>query len=321
MLIVVIRCAAESACDMVCYHPVTGYRSPSGQIVASRKAGYSDREVTRACGGCVGCRLEYSRRWAVRIAHEASLYDSNVFLTLTYRDEDLPENASLRVRDWQLFMKRLKKRSGGRSIRFFHCGEYGETTHRPHYHAILFNYDFNDRKFLKQTETGHTIDTSADLDEIWKLGDCYIGSVTFESAAYCARYVMKKLTGQRKSEYGSREPEYATQSRNPGVGKPWLEKWKTDVFPNDFVVINGQKQRVPAYYDDMVSSQEAKLGYWTTDRTGFPIWMPHLKFTESETRKLLRTRNALKHSSNNSPERLQVREELQLLRLQKLART
>jgi len=309
---------------MVCYHPVTGYRSPSGQIVTSRKAGYSDREVTRACGGCVGCRLEYSRRWAVRIAHEASLYDSNVFLTLTYRDEDLPENASLRKRDWQLFMKRLKKRSGGRSIRFFHCGEYGETTHRPHYHAILFNYDFNDRKFLKQTETGHTIDTSAELDETWQLGDCYIGSVTFESAAYCARYVMKKLTGQRKSEYGCREPEYATQSRRPGVGKPWLTKWKTDIFPNDFVVINGQKQRVPTYYDEMVAQQQTDIGYWTTDKTGYPIWMPYKKIsdrTEMERIKDKRTRNANKHSSNNTPERLQVREELQLLRLQKLART
>lgn len=249
------------------------------------------------------------------------MYESNVFLTLTYRDEDLPENASLDVRDWQLFMKRLKKRSAGRSIRFFHCGEYGETTLRPHYHAILFDYDFSDRKFLKMTETGHAIDTSADLDEIWRKGDCYIGSVTFESAAYCGRYVMKKLTGARKSEYGSREPEYCTQSRRPGVGRPWLEKWNTDVFPNDFVIIEGQKQRVPAYYDDVVSSQEAKLGYWTTDKTGYPIWMPHLGSTESEMRKRLRTRSAVKHSSNNTPERLAVREELQQLRLEKLTRS
>nr|QJB20244.1 MAG: replication initiator protein [Microvirus sp.] len=309
---------------MVCYHPVTGYRSPSGQIVTSRKAGYADREVTRACGGCVGCRLEYSRRWAVRIAHEASLYESNVFLTLTYRDEDLPDNASLRKRDWQLFMKRLKKRSGGRSIRFFHCGEYGETTNRPHYHAILFDYDFSDRKFLKMSETDMPIDTSQKLDDAWQLGDCYIGSVTFESAAYCARYVMKKLTGQRKSEYGSLEPEYATQSRKPGIGKPWLNKWKCDTFPNDFIVINGQKQRVPTYYDDLLKQQQTDIGYWTEDKTGYPLWMPYKSIsdrTELERIKDARTRNANKHSENNTPERLAVREELQLLRLEKLART
>lgn len=308
---------------MVCYHPVTGYRSPSGQIVASKKSGYSDLEVTRACGGCVGCRLEYSRRWAIRIAHEASLYESNVFLTLTYRDEDLPPNDSLDVRDWQLFMKRLRKRSGAK-IRFFHCGEYGDTTHRPHYHAILFNYDFNDRKFLKMTESGHAIDTSADLDEIWQKGDCYIGSVTFESAAYCGRYVMKKLTGQRKSEYGLREPEYATQSRRPGIGKPFLEKWKTDIYPNDFVYLDGQKLNVPSYYDEMVAQQQADIGYWTTDKTGYPIWMPYKKIsdrTETEAIKDKRIRNAAKHSKNNTSERLAVREELQLLRLQKLTRS
>lgn len=264
--------------------------------------------------------MEYSRQWAVRIAHEASLYESNVFLTLTYRDEDLPAHDSLCLRDWQLFMKRLRKRSGA-NIRFFHCGEYGETTHRPHYHAILFNYDFSDRKFLKQTATGFAIDTSADLDEIWQKGDCYIGSVTFESAAYCARYVMKKLTGQRKSEYGNREPEYATQSRRPGIGKPWLDKWNTDVFPNDFVILDGVKQRVPGYYDDLVKSTESPNGFWTTDKTGYPIWMPHLRRTESELRKGKRTRSALKHSDNNTPERMVVREELQQLRLLKLTRS
>lgn len=309
---------------MVCFHPVTGYRSPSGQIVTSRKAGYADREVTRACGGCIGCRLEYSRRWAVRIAHEASLYEDNVFLTLTYRDEDLPELNSLRKRDWQLFMKRLKKRSAGRSIRFFHCGEYGETTQRPHYHAILFNYQFSDRKYLKTADTGHPIYTSQALDETWQLGDCYIGSVTFESAAYCARYVMKKLTGRRKSEYGCLEPEYATQSRRPGVGAPWLSKYKTDIYPSDHVVINGQQQRVPQYYDDLLSQQQSDIGYWTEDKTGFPIWMPYKKIsdrTETEAIKDKRTRNARKHSENNTPERMAVREELQQLRLQKLTRS
>lgn len=309
---------------MVCYHPVTGYRSPSGQIVTSRKAGYSDREVTRACGGCVGCRLEYSRRWAIRIAHEASLYEDNVFLTLTYRDEDVPDNASLDKRDWQLFMKRLKKRFKGRSIRFFHCGEYGETTHRPHYHAILFNFDLPDKVFLKTSETGHPIYISSLLDEIWQKGDCYIGSVTFESAAYCGRYVMKKLTGQRKSEYGSRVPEYATQSRRPGIGNPWLKKWKMDVYPNDFVIIDGNKQRVPTFYDEMVSQQQTDIGYWTTDKTGYPIYMPYKSIsdrTELEAIKDKRIRSARKHSDNNTPERMAVREELQLLRLQKLTRS
>ena len=165
---------------MVCFHPIEGYRAPNGQVVFAKRHGWSDLKVQISCGQCGGCRLEYSRQWAMRILHESSLYQDNVFLTLTYRDEDLPPHDSLDLRDWQLFMKRLKKRHGGRKIRFFHCGEYGETTHRPHYHAILFNFDFEDKKFLKQTETGNYLYTSDKLDGIWQKGDCYIGSVTFE---------------------------------------------------------------------------------------------------------------------------------------------
>lgn len=257
----------------------------------------------------------------MRIMHEASLYQDNVFLTLTYRDEDLPANDSLDVRDWQLFMKRLKKRHGGRKIRFYHCGEYGETTHRPHGHAILFDFDLKDKKLLKQTETGHPLYTSQLLDEIWAKGDCYIGNVTFESAAYCGRYVMKKLTGARKSEYGSRLPEYSTMSRRPGVGQPWLDKWHTDVFPVDYCIVNGKRVKVPKYYDTLVSNQETPLGHWAEDYTSFPIWMPDVKRTVSEHRRGNRKRNASKHSSENTPHRLEVREEVQRLRLERLTRS
>lgn len=306
---------------MVCYSPVEGYRQPNGQITQSKKAGYSDLEVTRACGGCVGCRLEYSRQWAVRVMHEASLYEHNEFVTLTYRDEDLPDHCSLRVEDWQKFMKRLKRRCGDRSIRFYGCGEYGDTTFRPHYHAILFDLLFKDRKFLKMSPSGHPIYTSEFLDDVWGHGDCYIGSVTFESAAYCARYVMKKLTGARKSEYGSRVPEFPLMSRRPGVGAPWLAKWEKDVFPNDFCVLDGKKVSVPSFYDDKVASAEEALGFWTEDETGYPIFMPHVRFTASEKRKMVRTRNALKHSANNTPDRLAVREEVQRRRIERLIRS
>lgn len=257
----------------------------------------------------------------MRIMHEASLYSENVFLTLTYRDEDIPQDDSLDVRDWQLFMKRLKKRHGGRKIRFYHCGEYGETTHRPHYHAILFGMDFPDKKFLKYTETDKPLYISQVLDDTWQKGDCYIGDVTFESAAYCGRYVMKKLTGNRKSEYGSREPEYSTMSRRPGIGKPWLEKWETDVFPIDYCIVNGKKVKVPKYYDSQVSSQESPLGHWGADYTNYPMWIPDVQRTVSEKRRGNRKRNASKHSHDNTSERLAVREEIQRLRIERLTRS
>jgi len=304
---------------MPCFHPIQGYRAPGGQIAFTKRHGYSDLPITIPCGQCIGCRLEYSRQWAMRILHESSLYRDNVFLTLTYRDEELPAHHSLELRHWQLFMKRLKKRLSGRQVRFFHCGEYGETTHRPHYHAILFNIDFDDKVLLKVTENGDRLYTSSFLDDTWSHGDCYIGSVTFESAAYCGRYVMKKLTGQRKSEYGDREPEYCTQSRRPGIGKPWLSKWKSDVYPNDFCVINGKKVKTPKYYDSLVKDPDSY--HWEYDENNVPVFVGSLKLTESELRTGKRIRNAKKHSDDNTSERLEVREHIQQTRLDRLSRS
>lgn len=309
---------------MVCFKPVPGFRAPGGQIVSSKKHGWSDLPVTRPCGGCAGCRLEYSRQWAMRIMHESSLYKENSFLTLTYRDSELPEHHSLFPDHNVLFMKRLRKHVK-KIIRFYHCGEYGDRTLRPHYHSIIFNFDFPDKKYLKTTETGSKLYTSATLDKIWGHGDCYIGDVTFESAAYCARYVMKKLTGARKSEYGDRVPEYSTQSRGGrgglgGIGSPWLRKWKRDVFPADFCIMNGRKVRVPKRYDQLMIDTETKLGEWVEDHTGFPIWMPSIRRTPMEHTKSKRKRAALKHADNQTADRLAIIEELTERRLEQLVR-
>lgn len=306
---------------MVCTRPIEGFRAPGGQITFSKRYGWSDMPVTVPCGQCNGCRLEKSRQWAMRIMHEASLYEDNVFLTLTYSPENLPRDHSLVLEHHQLFMKRLRKAYEPRTIRFYHCGEYGDETYRPHYHTILFNLDFADKKYLKTTDTGSKLYTSGKLDALWTLGDCYIGNVTFESAAYCGRYVMKKLTGARKSEYGSRVPEYSTMSRRPGIGAPWLAKWKADIFPNDFCIMNGRKVRVPKAYDQLMIGAETKLGEWVADATGFPVWKPSLKRTPMEKLKGKRIRSAAKHSENQTRDRLDVIEELTQLRVDRLVRS
>lgn len=259
----------------------------------------------------------------MRIMHESSLYENNAFLTLTYSDENLPEHETLVKSHHRVFMDKMRKSYGYGKLRYYHCGEYGDQTHRPHYHSILFNVEFEDRKFLKTTESGEKLYTSEKLDAVWSHGDCYIGDVTFESAAYCARYVMKKLTGARKSEYGSREPEYSTMSRRPGIGAPWLAKWKRDVFPHDFCVINGKKVRVPKAYDQLLIKKETPSGKFLDDPYGdkkWKIFYPDLKRTEMETVKAKRIRNAAKHSENQTRERLDVIEELTELRVQRLTR-
>lgn len=224
-----------------------------------------DSPVSLPCGQCMACRLERSRQWAIRCMHEASLYENNCFITLTFNPEELEKRDkpwSLDVRDYQLFMKRLRKKYGD-GIRFFHCGEYGSHGGRPHYHACLFNFDFPDKR-LWQMVNGNRLYVSDALSELWPYGFSTIGEVTFESAAYVARYIMKKVTGDAAEDHYQfvdsktgeflydKKPEYTTMSRRPGIAKGWFEKYQTDVYPKDFITVNGKKCRPPKFYDKIL---------------------------------------------------------------------
>lgn len=292
---------------MTCYHPLHGYRSKepteSGKykIVFNLKDGYVDLPLTVPCGQCVGCRLSRSKQWAVRCMHEASLYDQNCFLTLTYNDENLPNNRSLSVGAFQGFMKRLRKRYG-EGIRFYHCGEYGEKYGRPHYHACVFNFDFPDKRLWMKSQ-GEDLFVSEELKRLWPYGFSTIGNVTYQSAAYVARYIMKKVVGKKAEEYyEGRKPEYTTMSRNPGIGKDWFVQFNSDVYPDDFVVVNGRKQSVPRYYDSLFE------------------YMYPSDFEKVKRRRLEASRLP-KVVWNNSQERLVVREEVQKARLSCFSRS
>lgn len=205
------------------------------------------------CGRCIGCRLERSRNWAIRCVHEAQGHEDNSFITLTYRDEELiyggAAHGILYPRHLELFWKRFRKRAG-KKLRYFACGEYGDISHRPHYHAIVFGYRFPDEQ-ISATKNGSIYRRSNMLDDVWSHGNCIIGDVTFESAAYVARYIMKKRLGESAKEYerDGIEPEFVRMSRRPGIGSDWFDKFQGDVFPHDFVVVrNGVKCKPPRYY-------------------------------------------------------------------------
>lgn len=242
---------------MACYSPLSGWRArqpePSGKyrIVFNPSHGYLDMPMTVPCGQCVGCRLDRSRAWAIRCVHEASLHDNNCFITLTYNNENLPSDGSLDVTEFQKFMKRLRKKYDDTRIRFFHCGEYGATLGRPHYHACLFGFDFPDKKLWKRNN-GIPLYRSASLESLWPFGYSSVGNVTFESAAYVARYIMKKITGDAAAEhYQGLKPEYTTMSRRPGIAAEWFKKYGSDVYPSDEVIIKGKKLKPPRFYDNM----------------------------------------------------------------------
>ncbi len=250
---------------MVCFHPLTAYRAPGGSIVFNRKDGWADRPLELACGQCQGCRLERSRQWAIRCVHEAQCHKQNCFVTLTYDNDNLPEDGSLRLEDWQKFAKRLRHKLG--PFRFFHCGEYGEVNMRPHYHACIFGHDFIADRGLWKDSGKYPLFRSPVLDETWGLGFATVGALTFKSAAYVARYVMKKATGPLAAEkYGRVDeetgdvsfvrPEYVTMSRRPGIGSKWFERFKSDVYPSDEVVHEGKRYRPPRFYDLLLDDEE-----------------------------------------------------------------
>lgn len=196
-------------------------------------------------------------------------------------------------------------------IRYFMCGEYGESFSRPHYHAILFNFDFPDKEFYKDTDTGHKLFTSPTLNKLWDKGSCWIGAVTFDSAAYVARYVTKKITGDmaethykavhlQTGELIDVEPEYADMSRKPGIGKVWFDKYAADTYPSDEVIVNARAIKPPRYYDNL---------YGLLDEQSL------------EEIKKKRKELALQYADDNTQDRLLTKELVKLAQFKQLKRT
>jgi hypothetical protein len=303
----------------MCFYPIQGYKArrpnPSGKysIVFDVNKGFRDFPIKIPCGRCVKCRLEKSRTWAIRMVHESTLHQQNCFITLTFSPEELLVHApygSLDVKVFQRFMKRLRKHFHF-PIRFFHCGEYGERTRRPHYHAILFGIDFPDKTLWSERD-GIQLYVSKLLTKIWSHGHASIGQVTFDSCAYVARYIMKKrfgadtfdayFSGKINTETGelyTLKPEYTTMSRRPGIAHGWFQKFKTDVYPKDEVVVKGSLMKPPKYYDSLYEIES-------------PLDMFHVKCA--------RIRDAHKSASNNTTDRLIIREKCLKARLKLLPR-
>lgn len=304
---------------MPCYRPIDAwqykgpvlvnrngvpYQDQPGPKLVFRKPGWKGYEALQVpCGRCIGCRLERSRQWAVRISYESLFHDRNVFLTLTYNDECLPKGRTLIKSHHQKFMKRLRL-TLDEPIKFFHCGEYGSKTQRPHYHDCVFNLDFDDKQLYTEYELPNfpqeepiRLYTSETLNKLWGLGNCYIGDVTFESAAYCARYVCDKITGDLAvSHYGKRLPEYQTQSQ--GLSRRFFDEYDGDIYPHDFVLSRGVPAKPPRYFDKLLERRDPDL------------------MEEIKERRAMRAQMSV----DNTPRRLADREEIQLRRFQLLRR-
>ena len=294
---------------MPCFHPITAHQSDTGEIKFKEYAG--SREIKLPCSQCIGCRLERSRVWAIRIVHEAQMHKDNCFITLTYDAEHIPPDGGLRKSDFQKFMKRLRAEISPKKVRFYHCGEYGDKSNRPHYHAILFGHNFQDWVYLFDSPSGSPIYTSPTLERIWKKGFVTIGEVTFESAAYVARYVTKKITGKMQEvinkdtglkpyerinsftgEVTPVIPEYSTMSRRPGIGHSFISNFTRDVYPKDFTTIRGRRVSPPAYYDRYLQGIDPEM--YDDIKAGRKLSMSenHEEFTPIRLKQKERVKNA-----------------------------
>lgn len=268
------------------------------------------------CGQCLGCRLAHSKHWANRCVLESQMHKENTFITLTYNDENLPHDRSLRKSHFQRFMKLLRASVHPKKIKYFHCGEYGEKLSRPHYHALIFGHDFHDREF-HSSNNGIPVYKSAELQKLWKYGFTTVGDLTSESAAYVARYAVKKITGKQADEHyrytdtetgetWPLQPEYITMSRGrnrgEGIGGSWYEKFQNDIFPSD-TLVNYKKGTIdipPRYFTDQYKE------------TNEPEW---------EIIKAKRKAAGARHHDDQTPERLHIRERAHQLKARKLKRT
>jgi hypothetical protein len=237
------------------------------------------------------------------------MHERSCFLTCTYDPQHLPADGSLNKKHFQDFLKRLRKHTNG-GIRFFACGEYGDTTRRPHYHALIFGYDFADKKPHGKGSKGDILYVSRTLDDIWGHGVCYIGSVSPDSCGYVSRYIMKKVTGQlaqdhyrvvdtTTGEIHQLLPEYIHMSTRPAIGLSFYEKFHKEIHQSDFVLVKGKKRKTPRYYDKQLEKKDPDL-------------LEELKY--------LRTVKAAERRQDNTDERLAVREEVKLATIKPLKR-
>lgn len=271
---------------MACYSPIPAYKPDlGGSIVFSERRGYSP--IVIACGQCIGCRLERARQWAVRCMHENQMHDFSSFVTLTYNDDEVPKDGSLRYSDFQKFIRRLRRRFP--DARYYMAGEYGEQTLRPHFHALLFGVFFSDRIHWRKSPAGFDLYRSDVLEGLWPYGNAEIGDVSFESAGYVARYCLKKVTGNKADEHYKRVsddgevywlvPEFNHMSLKPGIGQMWFERYRAQVYPNDYIIVRGMKMKPPKYYDNLLKLDSSFLA----DDVAYDRYVKSMKFLDDNT--------------------------------------
>lgn len=265
----------------MCTNPLIAYEDKQKKLNGKKDILFTkvkgQPDILLPCGKCIECKMEYSRQWAVRCHCEAQMHEANSMLTLTFNQENHPQDNSVHPEVISKFIKRLRKAIYPKKIKFFGTGEYGEKGWKPHYHILIFGYDFPDKVLWGQSPKGMDLYISEQLSKLWPYGYHSIGQVTVESSAYVARYCIKKLeletdedgriplTDPETGEYHLLEKEFITMSKGSKkhgtypIAYEWIKKYWKDVYPKDYYVIDGTKHKPPRYFDTWMKENQPDI--------------------------------------------------------------
>ncbi|WNK13823.1 MAG: replication initiator protein [Microvirus sp.] len=226
--------------------------------------------ITLPCGKCYPCLSRRASGWSYRLMKEERISSSSYFITFTYDDEHVPRTdnnfKTLYKRHLQLFFKKLRKLHPPRCIKYFCAGEYGTSSYRPHYHAILFNLDLSkllnkrDAYFIKTRQI--ILDGKSPFhSQLWPHGHITIGLTTAASVGYTLKYMMKESRiPLHKND--DRVPEFQLQSK--GLGKSHLSDnmiaWhESDILNRMYIPLSdGKKIAMPRYYKNKLYTKEQR---------------------------------------------------------------
>ena len=201
---------------MVCQHPI----NLGGQ--------------TFPCGRCVACKIQRTSQWTLRLMHELDYHNTSSFVTLTYDEAHVPDE--LKPKHLQDFFKRLRSHNVDRRIKYYACGEYGETFGRPHYHIIMYGIGVKEKEVIQDS---------------WHFGFVKLGTVTPQSIRYVVSYIMDKEQSIAMSEFvGKKQPPFQRSSQ--GLGKQWLLENKEEVLKSLVIKSKGKELSLPKYYWNLI---------------------------------------------------------------------
>lgn len=218
--------------------------SISNRIVFCR-----DGDLQLPCGKCHECIAKRALEWATRCKHELSMHEENCFLTLTYDDEHKVSDVII-FRDFQLFMKRLRKKIK-RPVRYIVSSEYGTNFQRPHFHCILFGYSPRDQVYHSTTSKGSRIYRSAELEALWTYGYSSIGQANEATAFYIASYALSSSKHEVQLADGEIIDVQDTMkaSKNPAIGLEFFKKY----YLYEIERCRQDKTVLPRYYEKKLS--------------------------------------------------------------------